>query len=35
MLISSERIMSLLQKGQHFRTLADCAAVRSEQWGRL
>lgn len=33
MLISRKRILSLLQKGQHFRTLADCAAVGSEQWG--
>lgn len=33
MLISRERILSLLQKGQHLRTLADGAAVGSEQWG--
>lgn len=33
MLISRERILSLLQKGQDFRTLADCAAVGSKQSG--
>lgn len=35
MLISRKRILSLLQKGQHFRTLVDCAAVGSEQWGEI
>lgn len=35
MVISRERILSLLQKGQHFRTLADRAAVGHEQWGEI
>lgn len=35
MLISRKGILSLLQKGQHFRTLADCAAVGGEQWGEI